>query len=130
MDAQETFWGAFVLKDVSAINVEYHCEPVLNLALEFLLETMLRFSGERNGRKFIGIGLSKLNVERLKDDQPIIQSLDMLGLYDTDIFILYGETEDSIARELETQLGQLPGKRIEQRTKEQRTRGFGRDEKK
>lgn len=46
------------------------------------------------------LGISKENVKRLKDGQPILLNLSDIGLPDQEIMIMYGETEKSIAKQL------------------------------
>ena len=46
------------------------------------------------------IGLSKVNVERLQAGQPILFDLSAVGLPAGKCVILYGETEETIAKQL------------------------------
>ena len=64
---------------------------------------MIKFSGEdRNtGRPVLGIGLSRENCDRLLGGQSIQFTTDnMLGLPVLDIFIMAGETEESMTHDL------------------------------
>ncbi len=62
---------------------------------------MIKFTGSRDGRLFIGFGLSQGNIDRLKEGKPIVVNLEELNLpYHADILILYGETEQSLTDEL------------------------------
>lgn len=45
-------------------------------------------------------GLSRLNIERLQEGKPIAFDGDVVGLAGTRILILFGETEQTIMREL------------------------------
>jgi hypothetical protein len=71
----------------------------LGITLEGL--EMLKFSGVKNGRHFLGFGLSELNLQRLAQKEPIWSNLGPLGLPQLDVFIVYGveldEPEGSLA---------------------------------
>ena len=54
---------------------------------------------QKNGRKIVGFGLSKGNVDKLKAGQPIYVLGEPLG-FPEDFTIIYGETEDDMANEL------------------------------
>ena len=55
-----------------------------------------------DGSPMIFLGISALNVEKLKEGKPILVNLADLGL-EGKIAIIYGETEDEIERDLQTQ---------------------------
>jgi len=65
--------------------------------------------------KLVIFGLSHENLRRLKDNQPIIFAGDELGLPDTEIVIFSGETEASMARDLDTFIGEKTETNINQR---------------
>jgi hypothetical protein len=56
---------------------------------------MIKFTGRGfNGKKVIGIGLTEENIERLKQDDPILFSCESLGLDDeSQILIVYDSTK-------------------------------------
>jgi hypothetical protein len=60
-----------------------------------------RATGE-DGREMIGFGITKKNVEKLKEDMPIKVSLDkQMGLeHKIDIVIFYGDSEKEIYKRL------------------------------
>jgi len=52
-----------------------------------------------DGRKMLGLGLSRVNMERLQCGLPIHFNAEQMGLADLsvkDVVILFGETEDVI----------------------------------
>jgi len=63
---------------------------------------MIKFTARReNGRQIIGIGISAVNVERLKEGKPIHVNLEEMGLpWKAEILLMYGETEQAMADEL------------------------------
>lgn len=73
---------------------------------------MIRFLAEMGeGRKLIGLGLSRQNVEKLQANMPILIKLnEMLPELNVElnIAILYGETEAAIEQMLEKEFGSLP----------------------
>ena len=48
----------------------------------------------------IGLGLSKLNVKKLKQGKPIVIDTNELGIPGHEIFIFYGDTEKDMELEL------------------------------
>lgn len=62
-----------------------------------------------DGRRAIIFGIEEENVKRLKDGKPMLISLDELGVSDTEVLILYGET----TKELEEMLSPLMDKATE-----------------
>ena len=64
-------------------------------------------SGKRNGRpiKLVLLGLSHINLDRLKADQPIKFAGEEVGIDDVEFVIFSGETEQSMARELADLVG-------------------------
>lgn len=63
---------------------------------------MIKFTADRAGRTLIGLGISAGNVQRLKEGKPIHIHLEELNLpWKADIMIMYGETEQALADELE-----------------------------
>ena len=65
---------------------------------------MIKFRGQRAGVDLIGIGLTRENMERLKDGQPIVSDLRELAL-DAELVIVYGETAADIERDLAPAMG-------------------------
>jgi len=59
-----------------------------------------RITNPTTGRSALIVGLSGENVKRLKENKPIYQPLEDLGLADTDLIVLYGDTEDDIIEDL------------------------------
>jgi len=57
------------------------------------------------GIPLIGIGLSCNNIAKLQDEEPIMFNLKDIGLNDCDVMIIAGETEESIAKDLERYIG-------------------------
>lgn len=53
-----------------------------------------------DGRELLILGLSQVNLDRLKADQPIAFHGDTVGLPGLEIMIFAGETEQSMARDL------------------------------
>ena len=62
----------------------------------------MKGTGERDGEEmqFIMLGLRKINVQRLQEGQPIVVKGDDLAI-EYDIYIWAGDTEESMAAELE-----------------------------
>lgn len=64
---------------------------------------MLKFIAPKpDGNKIIGIGLTRENVDRLIKDNPIMFNLSELGLEGHDVFIMFGEDQQSIVDKLKT----------------------------
>lgn len=60
---------------------------------------MIKFRAGKNG-KLVGLGLSKINLKKLKAGQPILVDGSEIGI-ENDILIMYGTTENDIIRELQ-----------------------------
>jgi hypothetical protein len=58
-----------------------------------------------DGRELLILGLSQINLDRLKADQPIAFKGDTVGLPGLEIMIFAGETEQSMARDLSEFVG-------------------------
>ncbi len=54
----------------------------------------------KNGKQLILLGLSEENIKRLKQDEPIIIKGKDLGFNGYDIWIIAGDTEESITEDL------------------------------
>ncbi len=54
----------------------------------------------RAGNK-IGFGLSKLNIEKLKEGKPIAFNGSEVGIPGVEVMIFYGETEEQMQRDME-----------------------------
>jgi hypothetical protein len=62
---------------------------------------MIKFKGaSKDGRALLGVGLSEKNIEMLKLGRHIYFFGEEAGFPGMDIFIMYGQTEDDIAKEL------------------------------
>ena len=62
---------------------------------------MIKFTATTpDDRKLIGLGLSHVNLERLKSNQPIRFKGESIGVEGVDILIFSGTTEESMAAEL------------------------------
>lgn len=75
---------------------------------------MVKMLGTKDGRTFLGIGLSYSNLERLKAGRPIhfnAEEMHLPAIAVSDVIIFAGETEDSMRDELQ-QAGALDGTRI------------------
>jgi len=59
---------------------------------------MLKFHGTHKdtGKPILGLGLSELNIQKLKQGMPIL--IDDKTFFDGQIIIIYGKTEDDIAK--------------------------------
>lgn len=66
---------------------------------------MIKFKLTKDsGKVLLGFGLSKRNIELLKQGKPILIDLNEMGL-DAEIGILYGETEQAILKTLKPYIG-------------------------
>jgi hypothetical protein len=85
------------------------------------------FAGNREGRDFIGFGLTDENLADLRSGTEIIHHLGVCGSPDVDAVLTYGITEDAIQRRLEAESGVIAQHVIDLRTPEQKRnpRGFG-----
>jgi len=65
---------------------------------------MIRFKVKsKSGDKvLLGFGLSEENVTKLKAGDPILFSLEELGIEGTEVLIIYGKTEDDMRKNLDT----------------------------
>lgn len=63
---------------------------------------MIKFTmRKRNGRRVFGMGLSDVNVDRLKRGQPILVQLDQLDeAFPAEVVIFHGTTERAIEDKL------------------------------
>lgn len=88
---------------------------------------IVMFTGERNGRNFLGFGLTDENLADLRSGSQIIQHLGICGNPQADVLLTYGVTEDAIQRRLEAESGLIPKHVVDLRTKEQKRNphGFG-----
>jgi hypothetical protein len=67
---------------------------------------MIKFSGTRpNGRNLIVLGLSEINITKMREGLPIHIHGDELG-YEGEIVIVVGPTEDALAKKF---LDLIPG---------------------
>ncbi len=62
---------------------------------------MIKF---RAGNK-VGFGLSKANIEKLKEGKPININMDEMGLPGVSVMIFYGETEEQMQRDMAEFIG-------------------------
>lgn len=64
---------------------------------------MIKFTAHgQNGRTTIGLGLSELNIQKLKEGMPInIFLFDIIPNLKEEIVIFYGATEQTMKEELE-----------------------------
>lgn len=62
---------------------------------------MIRFSGTKKDRKFIGLGLTRENVDKLTAGQPIVVDGASVGVSGIDVLVLFGETPDDVIRILD-----------------------------
>lgn len=60
---------------------------------------MIKFRAGENG-KLVGLGLSKMNLKKLKAGQPILVNGSDIGI-ENDILIMYGATEKDIIKDLQ-----------------------------
>ena len=56
---------------------------------------MIKFKGTRDGKPLYGFGLSEGNLQKLRQDMPIVVELEQLGLTGS-LVIFYGKTESEI----------------------------------
>lgn len=59
---------------------------------------MIKFKGEKEGKTFLGIGISEANVRKLKEGMPIL--IDDPDFFDGIILLMYGRTEKDMASEI------------------------------
>jgi hypothetical protein len=75
---------------------------------------MIRFAGERDGRRFVAVGLSRENTVRLLAGQPMVMNFETsFGMPELhlDLYIMAGETEESMQEDLRSE-GLLRGTKI------------------
>ena len=70
-----------------------------------------------DGRKMLVLGLSKINIQRLQAGKPIVVD-DLIEQIDMEILIFTGDTEQSMARDMEEFVGPKTQVRIDPRLKE------------
>ena len=61
---------------------------------------MVKFAGTKDGVPFVGLGISRINTQKLKEGKPILVHLADLGLPPMEIFIFYGKTEAAMAKDM------------------------------
>ena len=60
---------------------------------------MIKFKGQNEkGEEFLGMGLSELNIKKLKEGMPILVNDETF--FNGQILIMYGRTEKEIIKEL------------------------------
>lgn len=63
---------------------------------------MIKFTATTaDNRKLLGIGLSYVNLDRLRDNRPIRFKGEDLDLDGVDILLFAGATEDSMAKQMD-----------------------------
>lgn len=58
---------------------------------------------QKNGPKLVGLGITEENVKRLKEGKPILVKGEEIEM-EHDTVILYGKTEQDIAKEIQESL--------------------------
>lgn len=67
---------------------------------------MIKFSGNNEGKRLIGFGLSRANIERLVAGKAILVDLSEMGAgIDGKVFIFYGESETEMEAMLRPMIG-------------------------
>lgn len=61
---------------------------------------MIKFTASKDGRRILGFGISRGNIQRLIAGDPIHLWLEEMGLPKTDLLIFFGETEEQIIKDL------------------------------
>lgn len=69
--------------------------------------------GSEDGRKFILLGLSEMNLGKLREGKPIHIYGAELGI-PQDIIIFWGPTEDALAADLSQHFGREPTRTVKQ----------------
>lgn len=69
--------------------------------------------GGADGRKFVLLGLSEMNLSRLREGKPIHVFGAELGI-GQDIIIFWGPTEDALAADLSKHFGRQPDRQVQQ----------------
>ena len=80
---------------------------------------MIKMSGSNGQRKMILLGLSEGNLMRLREKKPIHINGEELNLPGIDIVICWGQTEDSLAKELRHMISPETVQRDHRRDKKQ-----------
>ena len=70
-------------------------------------------AGSEDGRKFVLLGLSDMNLTKLREGKPIHVGSAELGIAH-DIIIFWGATEDAMAAELTKHFGREPDRVVKQ----------------
>jgi hypothetical protein len=67
---------------------------------------MIRFKATRDGKPQIGLGVSRENVRRLTNGEPILVRGESVGMPELDsILIFFGETEAAMLRDFAEFIG-------------------------
>ncbi|RPJ39493.1 MAG: hypothetical protein EHM35_02285 [Planctomycetaceae bacterium] len=75
---------------------------------------MIKAAGiSKDGRHFVLIGLSNMNISRLREGKPLHIFGAELGT-SHDIIIAWGNTEDDITKELRPYFGRDPDRQVKQ----------------
>lgn len=75
---------------------------------------MIKASGEGDdGRKFVLLGLSELNLTRLREGKPIHVYGAEVGA-SHDIILFWGATEEAMAADLSKHFGRQPDRQVKQ----------------
>ena len=70
---------------------------------------MVKFTGEKNGKQVVGLGLSEGNLGKLREGKPILVDLsEMIPGSTMEILIFYGATERAMYEELKPALRNVP----------------------
>ena len=69
--------------------------------------------GGENGQKFVLLGLSEMNLTKLREGKPIHIFGSELGIAQ-DIIIFWGPTEDALAADLSKHFGREPTRQVKQ----------------
>jgi hypothetical protein len=66
---------------------------------------MIKMRGTNGKRQMILLGLSEGNLMRLREKKPIVIHGEEMRMPNLDIIICWGETEDTLAKELAHMIG-------------------------
>lgn len=70
---------------------------------------MIKFTGERDGRRLVGFGISEGNIGKLREGKPIVVDLDeMIPGCKMEVLIFYGATEREMYEEIKPMLRNVP----------------------
>ena len=61
---------------------------------------MVKFTAQGKTGPLLGLGLTRRNLELLKQGRPIVIDLASMGLPPGEIFIFYGKTEQALTRDI------------------------------